>query len=454
MRKIFGTDGVRGVANIYPITCEMALALGRAVAYKARSGNHRHKIIIGKDTRLSCYMLEMSFAAGVCSMGVDVILLGPIPTPGVAFLTKDMRADAGVMITASHNPFADNGIKIFGRDGFKLSDEQEGEIEEYIFNHSESERSSPDFSSPTKDLIGKVTKMEDARGRYISHLKSVLPPDMDLCGMKIAIDCANGAAYKVAPAVFNELGADIIVIGNEPNGKNINESIGALHPEKLAQKVLEHKCDIGIALDGDADRLVVVNDCGKVVNGDSVLALAAKDLIEREGPRPIVTTCQSTVALDEFIKSLGGWSKQTNVGDRYVLQEMRKSNFPLGGESSGHIIYLDHSTTGDGVVAALKLLSMMKRAGKKLSELELIFKPYPQYMINMSVSQKTPLTEIPGLVEMIDEIEKNLDGHGRTLVRYSGTENLLRIMVEAEDIGTSMKLAEQIADIAKVIESK
>lgn len=447
VRKIFGTDGVRGTANLYPMTSEMALALGRAVAYKVRTKDRRkNKIILGKDTRLSCYMLEMAFASGVCSMGVDVLMLGPMPTPGVAYLIKDMRADAGVVISASHNPYEDNGIKIFGKDGFKLTDVQEDEIEQYVLSHyTVDQMISPDDSSyPKKDLVGKAFKVDDAKGRYISHLKRVFPVNIDLCGFKIAIDCANGAAYNIAPKVLEELGAEVVVIGNQPNGTNINANCGAMHPAALSRVVVDNQCDLGIALDGDADRLVVVDENGAVVHGDALLAIASLDSTS------LVATHMSTIALDEFVKQNGGHVVRTNVGDRYVLQEMKKAGLKVGGEQSGHIIHLKHSTTGDGMVAALKLLATLKRMHTTMSELSKIITPYPQYLINVPVrDKKTPVNDIDDLKDAIDSGYNSMNGEGRVIVRYSGTENKLRIMVESKNGLQARKVAESIEKAAK-----
>lgn len=445
--NIFGTDGIRAKANTYPMVAEVALALGKAIAYKARSGNHRHKIIVGKDTRLSCYMIENAIVSGICSMGVDAMLLGPIPTAGVAYLTKDMRADAGIMITASHNSFEDNGIKIFDKNGFKLSDEQEQELEDYILGIKKFE-AKEDFCF-IEAGIGKAFKIDDARGRYIAHVKSVFPSDMDLCGIKIALDCANGAAFRVAPAIFSELGAELVVRNNMPNGTNINDNCGALYPKQSGLVVYNEKCDIGIALDGDADRLVVIDETGKTINGDAILAIAAKELIDRKGSQSIVLTTMSNIALHDFIKGLGGNTVTVDVGDRYVIEEMKKNEQLFGGENSGHLIYSEHSTTGDGMVAALKLLAAMKRENKKLSELASIIKLYPQIMINYEVEKKVPIEEIPSLKRAIDDAYWAMNGQGRVLVRYSGTENKLRIMTEYKDEEVARKAASEILRIAR-----
>lgn len=464
--KIFGTDGIRGTANIYPMTSEVALALGRAVAHKARKRSARPKIIVGKDTRLSCYMIEMAIVSGICSMGADALMTGPIPTPGIAHLTKDMRCDAGIMITASHNPFKDNGMKVFGPDGFKLSDEEELELETYIRKHYTTDQliSTDDDSYPKEERIGKAFKIEDARGRYIAHLKSVFPEDLDLCGMKIALDCANGAAYKVAPAVFRELGAEVLVIGDEPNGTNINELCGALNPNALSNYVMLHNCDVGIALDGDADRLVVIDEKGGIVDGDAVLALAIAARM-KEGPKlwdnGLVVTTMSNMALHEFMKNYGSLHV-TDVGDKNVIDKMREEGIWIGGEKSGHIIYLEHATTGDGILAALKMLGYIRQWKKTISENGLfakydgpvskymeIIKPYPQVLINIDVKEKIPIADIPGLQNKIDDVYNSMNGEGRVIVRYSGTENKLRIMVEYKDEQTAYSNAEEIEKHAK-----
>jgi len=446
-KKIFGTDGIRGVANRFPITSEVALALGRALADKVRtSDGKRNKIVLGKDTRVSCYMMEMAFASGVCSRGVDVLMLGPLPTPAIAHLTIDMRADAGVMITASHNPYEDNGIKIFDKEGFKISDEYQDGLEEQVSSYLN------DGKWFTKDLIGKAYKVSDARGRYIAHLKSAFPSDRDLCGLRIAVDCANGAAYSIAPKVLEELGADVLVIGDQPNGTNINEMCGATYPATLSDMVKRNNCDIGIALDGDADRLVVVDETGVVVHGDSLLALASWYIPEEE--QAFVTTTMSGMALKEYIERYNDGKENdlliTDVGDRAIVKKMRNCRVSVGGEQSGHIIYLDHSTTGDGMVAALKLLATMRFERKKMSELAKIITPNPQVILNVPVkSNKVPINEIDALQDAIDGAHKVMEGKGRVIVRFSGTESVLRIMVEHKDKATADIMAEGIADVAR-----
>lgn len=440
-RRFFGTDGVRGIANQHPMTCEVALALGRAVAYQARSGPHRHRIVIGKDTRLSGYMIEMAFASGVCSMGVDALLLGPIPTPGVAFITQSMRADAGVVISASHNPYQDNGIKIFARDGFKLPDDKELQLESLM----EDERIGN--IRPTNDAVGKAFRIDDALGRYIVSIKTVVPDSVDLEGLKVVVDCANGAAYKVAPTVLNELGAHVVALGTSPDGRNINHDCGALHPENLQRAVREHKADLGLALDGDADRLIVVDDQGEVVDGDTLLAIGAHDMLG-DGTlahKTVVSTVMSNLALDRKIESLGGKVVRTKVGDRYVVEEMRKHGYTFGGEQSGHLVYLNHSTTGDGMLAALKLLSKVKREGAPLSEIRKILVPYPQVLVNVDVKSKRPVEELPTVTKLIADVERELGQDGRVMVRFSGTESKARVLLEGPNKALIQARADQIA---------
>jgi len=445
--KVFGTDGIRCKANEFPMTAEVALAVGRAVAYVAKSGPHKHKIVIGKDTRVSGYIFENAVVSGICSMGVDALLVGVIPTAGVAYLTKDLRADAGIMITASHNSYEDNGFKIFGRDGFKLSDEQEQDLEYFILGFRKFEG-----KDPVDEKVGKAYRIEDARGRYIAHVKSVFPDELDLCGVKIGLDAANGAAYKIAPKIFEELGAEIRVLrGAEPNGTNINDCCGALHTKHFSDDIKIDGCDIGISLDGDADRLVLVDETGMVVNGDALLAIAAEDLIKTEGPQAIVATVMSNSALDEFVAGLGGSVVRADVGDRYVIDEMRRGGHRFGGENSGHIIYAKHGTTGDGLVAALKVLAIMRKTGKKLSELSGLLKLYPQAIRNIDVKEKVEIKGLPELQDAIDEAYSQLNGTGRVLVRYSGTENKLRIMVECKVEEIAVAAANKIEETARKV---
>lgn len=428
MRKLFGTDGVRGVANIEPMTAETALALGRAAAHIFKNKDGRHRIVIGKDTRLSGYMIENALASGICSMGVDVLLVGPLPTPGISFITSSMRADAGVVISASHNPFQDNGIKFFSRDGFKLPDALELEMEDMILNKK------LDSLRPTAQEVGKAFRIDDAKGRYIVYLKNTFPNELTLDGLKIAVDCANGAAYKIAPEVFSELGAEVITRGVNPNGININSNCGALHPEIIQKIVLKTGADVGIALDGDADRVIFIDEKGKVVDGDKIMAICALDMLKKRTLKnnTLVATVMSNLGLDKAIKTAGGRIVRSTVGDRYVVEKMREIGSNFGGEQSGHLIFLDHSTTGDGVLSALQVLSIMVRSGKKLSELAKCMTPYPQIMENVRVSKKTPINKIKGLAQIVDSIEAELGDKGRALIRYSGTEPLLRVMIEGE----------------------
>lgn len=447
-RKLFGTDGVRGVANEHPMTSEVALQLGRAIAHISRRGPHRHRIVIGKDTRISGYMLEFGIASGVCSFGVDVILVGPMPTPAVAFLTRTLRADAGIVISASHNPFQDNGIKFFGADGFKLADEIELEIEALIDGHG------LDSTRPIATDIGKIVKLEDARGRYVQYVKQCFDPQLGLDGLKIVVDCAHGAAYRVAPAIFEELGATVITMGDEPDGKNINDGCGATAPGKLQNAVLEHGAHAGLALDGDADRLIVVDEKGQVVDGDAVMAICARDLLakDRLPHRTVVSTVMSNLGLDRSLAQVGARMVRTQVGDRYVVEEMRRHGYGFGGEQSGHLVFLDHASTGDGSLAGLMLLEVMVRSQKPLSELAQVFERFPQRLVNIPVTEKVPLAELPQVTGLISRIEKELGDDGRVLVRYSGTEKKARVMVEGPDVAGTQSYAEEIAhEIRKAI---
>jgi len=448
-RSLFGTDGVRGVANVHPMTAEIALQLGRALAWMVRSGPHRHRIVIGKDTRLSGYMLETAIASGICSMGVDVLLCGPLPTPGIAFVTQSMRADAGVVISASHNPYQDNGIKFFDRTGFKLPDEAEVEIERLVLGGPG--RDAPDgFRElrPTAELIGKAKRIDDAIGRYVVFLKSLFPKDLTLDGLTVVVDCANGASYHVAPAVFEELGARVVPLHVEPDGRNINHRCGAVHPEGMAEAVRTHRADLGIALDGDADRVIVADEAGRVVDGDAIMAVVARDLLRRGALRKetVVATVMSNVGLDRSLAQLGGAVLRTQVGDRYVVDAMRRGGFNFGGEQSGHLVFLDHVTTGDGVCAALNLLAVMKRAEKPLSELARCFEPVPQAQINVPVREKRPLEGLAEVQRAIGEVERSLGAEGRVLVRFSGTENKARVLVEGTDAPSIRRHAERIAE--------
>ena len=436
-RRLFGTDGIRGVANAHPMTGEMMLQLGRAVAYLIRNGTHRHRVVIGKDTRLSGYMLETALASGICSMGVDVLICGPLPTPAISQLTVSMRADAGAVISASHNPYQDNGIKFFNRDGFKLPDETEMKIKELIANDE------LHHLRPTATSIGKAFRIEDAGGRYVVFAKSTFPKDLTLEGLTIVVDCGHGAAYRVAPSVLQELGAKVITIGAEPDGKNINKGFGALHPEAMCKAVVKTGANLGIALDGDADRLIVADEKGKVVDGDAVMAVCGLDLLRRKAlpKKTVVATVMSNLGLDQCIGKAGGRVVRTRVGDRYVVEEMRKNGYSFGGEQSGHLIFLEHATTGDGTVAALALLSVMVQSGKPMSELARMMDVYPQAQLNLAVREKPELGSLPAVMRAVRDVEKKLGKEGRVLVRYSGTEPKVRVLVE----GPEKKLIEGYA---------
>lgn len=445
MRKLFGTDGIRGVANLEPMTSETAMQLGRAAAHLFMRRAGRHQIVIGKDTRISGYMLESALTAGICSMGVDVLLVGPMPTPAIAFLTRSLRADAGVVISASHNPYQDNGIKFFSKDGFKLPDEMEARIEDLIVSNEIS------HLRPTADLIGKAFRIDDAEGRYIEFAKRSLPRDLDFQGIKLVVDCANGAAYKLAPKVLRELGAKVEVIGNEPNGMNINAGCGAVHPEQLQEAVRRHKADIGIALDGDADRAIFVCEQGTIIDGDHVMAALGLDL-HRNGQlakQTMVGTVMSNFGLELSMAKAGIKLLRTPVGDRYLLERMLAEGYNFGGEQSGHFIFLDHNTTGDGLISALQMISLIKRTGKPLSELAQAMSAVPQILLNITVKQKPKLETVPDIERAIRESECRLNGSGRVVVRYSGTEPLLRIMVEGEQDAVIREVAEDLARLVR-----
>jgi phosphoglucosamine mutase len=447
MKKLFGTDGVRGVANVHPMTTELAMQLGRAAAYIFKDGQKRHRIVIGKDTRLSGYMLESALVAGICSMGVDVLQVGPLPTPGIAYITASMRADAGVVISASHNQFQDNGIKFFFKDGFKLPDEMELKIEDLV------DSGKIDSLRPIATEVGKAYRIDDAVGRYIVFLKSTFPKDLDLSGIKIVLDCANGAAYKVAPAVFEELGAEVIPVGVKPNGTNINAGCGSLHPEVMSELVKEHQADLGIALDGDADRVIFCDEFGNVVDGDQIMAICATEMLrqKRLKKNTLVATVMSNMGLDIAMRKAGGKVIKTSVGDRYVVEEMRKGGYNLGGEQSGHMIFLDHITTGDGVLSALQLLAVIQSKNQTLSELAEVMIPLPQVLLNVRVAQRQDIMLVPEIAGLVTDIEQKLGGDGRLLIRYSGTEPLLRIMLEGQD---KYEITAWAKDIADVVEQK
>ncbi|CAE6766290.1 phosphoglucosamine mutase [Nitrospira defluvii] len=445
MRKLFGTDGVRGVANLEPMTSEIAMQLGRAAAHIFMRRAGRHQVVIGKDTRLSGYMLESALTSGICSMGVDVLLVGPMPTPAIAFLTRSLRADAGVVISASHNPYQDNGIKFFSSEGFKLPDEVEARIEQLIVSDEIK------HLRPTADAIGKAYRIGDAEGRYIEFVKRSVPRDLDFQGIKLVVDCANGAAYKVAPTVLRELGAEIEVIANSPDGMNINDKCGAVHPERLQEAVRRHGAHIGIALDGDADRAIFVCEQGEIVDGDHVMAALGLDLHAqgRLASQTVVGTVMSNFGLELAMKRAGIQLMRTPVGDRYLMERMLADGYNFGGEQSGHFIFLDHNTTGDGLISALQILSLMKRTGKPLSELAKAMTAVPQILLNVKVKHKPDLNQIPDIQQAIKTAEATLNGSGRVLVRYSGTEALLRIMVEGERDSTIREVADHLASIVR-----
>lgn len=437
-KKIFGTDGVRGRANRYPMTVETALALGRAAGKIFHKHNGKHRVVIGKDTRLSCYMFENALISGLCSMGVDTLMVGPMPTPAVAFITKAYRADAGIVISASHNPFNDNGIKFFSSEGFKLSDDWEREMETLV--------SSNDFddSLPADFECGRNAKVTDADGRYIEFVKATFPRKLSLKNIKITLDCANGAGYKVAPLVFRELDAQVFVYGNTPNGLNINDKCGSLHPEMIQKAVIDHHADVGIALDGDADRIVMIDENAQIVDGDTILAICASDMKKKGLLRhdKVVATVMSNFGFNKAMESLGIEVILSSVGDRYVIQDMLKHDANLGGEQSGHMIFLDHNTTGDGLVCALQVLQIMIETDSKLSDLAKIFTRYPQALVSVKVSLKPPLDSLKTVKEAQASVENALGNSGRVLIRYSGTENICRVMVE----GPKIKLVHQMAN--------
>jgi phosphoglucosamine mutase len=432
-RKFFGTDGIRGLTNTEPMTAHTALRIGQAAGAHFLRGDHRHRVVIGKDTRLSGYMMESALVAGFTSVGMDVVMLGPMPTPAVAMLTTSMRADLGVMISASHNPFDDNGIKLFGPDGYKLSDDDEQAIERQL-------EKSPRLARP--EMIGRAKRIDDARGRYVHHAKATFPERLRLDGLKVAVDCANGAAYHVAPEALWELGAEVIPIGVNPDGLNINHRCGSTHPDRLQETVVASGAHIGLALDGDADRLLVVDETGALVDGDQMMALIALDYQKRDCLKgPVIATVMSNLGLERRLGELGIEMIRAKVGDRYVLEEMRSHGSNLGGEQSGHIILADHSTTGDGLVAGLQVLAALVDSGKPASQVLRQFEPLPQLLKNVRYNGGAPL-ENEVVRKQIAEAEQALEGCGRLLVRKSGTETLIRVMAEGED----SELVERIVD--------
>lgn len=443
--SLFGTDGIRGTSNQFPIRVDLVVKVGQAIGVilnrDIKYQDSHPKVVIGKDTRLSGYMIEMALASGLSSMGVYVQMVGPLPTPGIGYLTRNMRASAGIVISASHNPYNDNGIKIFGADGFKISDEIEKEIERLV-----SEDQLEKYLVPSSK-IGRTKRIDDAQGRYIVNVKNSFPLEFTLDGLRIVLDTANGAAYKVARAVFEELGAEVIQIGDEPNGLNINDKIGALYPETLVRSVLDLRADVGISLDGDADRVIMVDEKGHVMNGDHILGVCALHL-KKKGQlknNTLVVTHMSNFGLEKKMRDNGIKVKKVGVGDKYVVEELRQSGCNLGGEQSGHIIFLDHCTTGDGCIAALNVLAVMKETGLSLSELNEWIEDSPQVLINLRVKKKAVLEEIPGYKDLIKEFEGQLNGEGRIFVRFSGTESLLRILVEGPDKNQINQIAANIA---------
>ena len=439
-RKLFGTDGVRGRANTDPMTAEMALRLGAAAGrYFRRDGRNGHRVVIGKDTRLSGYMLENALTAGLTSTGMNVLLLGPVPTPAVGFLTRSMRADLGIMISASHNPADDNGIKFFGPDGFKLSDDAEAEIERIV---------SGEIRPAEPQNIGRAKRIDDARGRYVEYAKTTLPSGQRLDGLKVVIDCANGAAYRAAPDVLYELGAEVVGIGVDPDGRNINDGVGSTHPEAAAQAVLNHRADLGICLDGDADRIMVIDNKGRVADGDQLMALMAGRWAEqgRLNGDALVATVMSNLGLERFLQGRGLRLERTKVGDRYVVERMREGGFNLGGEQSGHIVMTDYATTGDGLIAGLQFLAAMADTGRSASELVHQFDPVPQMLKNVRYAAGADPLAVDAVQRAIAAGETRLNGTGRVLIRKSGTEPLIRVMAEAEDETVLREVVDSIVD--------
>ncbi len=440
-RKFFGTDGIRGLTNVAPMTAEIAMRVGMAAGSYFLRGDHRHRVVIGKDTRLSGYMVENALVAGFTSVGMDVVQFGPIPTPAVAMLTQTMRADLGVMISASHNPYRDNGIKLFGPDGYKLSDAAESAIERLL-------DIPPSLASPGE--IGRARRVEDARGRYMHFAKSTFPSHLRLDGLKVAIDCANGAAYQVAPSALWELGAEIVAVGVTPNGKNINDACGSTHPALLQETVVASGADIGIALDGDADRLIVVDEHGTVVDGDQLMALVGSSWARsgRLTGGGLVATIMSNLGLERYLLGEGLTLERTRVGDRYVLETMRAKGFNVGGEQSGHIILSDHATTGDGLIAALQVLAELVATGKPASELLHLFDPVPQLLKNVGFTGASPLDDAH-VVACIADAEAELAGCGRLVIRPSGTEPLIRVMAEGDDEAQVHAVVDRICEAVR-----
>lgn len=446
VRKLFGTDGIRGVANVHPITPEVSMKVGAAVTWWASRGGRPARVVIGKDTRLSGYMIETALAAGVCSQGGRVMLTGPLPTPAIAYIVQSMRADCGVVISASHNPYQDNGIKIFGADGFKLPDEAEAEIEALM--------DAPKLHTArrTERGVGRAEKIEDSRGRYVTFVKSTFPKSLRLDGLRVVVDGAHGAAYRVAPLVFAELGASVHAIGVKPNGRNINDRFGALHPENLAAEVVRRHAHLGVALDGDADRLIVVDERGQVVDGDAIMSICARRMID-DGileKNTVVATVMSNLGLERALAAMSAKLVRTAVGDRYVVEAMRASGYNFGGEQSGHLVFLDHSTTGDGLIAALQVVAAVVTAERPLSELAAeALQRVPQVLLNATLKSRRALAEMPRTSAAVKLVEAKLGSDGRVLVRWSGTEPKLRVMVEGEDEASIRAMASEIVETAK-----
>lgn len=447
MGKLFGTDGIRGISNEYPMTAEMALNVGRAIAYLSKRQGHTPRIIIGKDTRLSGDMFEGAIISGICSMGVNAISVGVIPTPGIAFLTHNMRADAGIVISASHNPMQDNGIKIFNSDGFKLSDEKENRIEELILANNMNKL------HPAPKELGKLSRLDDAAGRYVDFLKSAFPQEINPEGMKVVLDCSNGATYRMAPTVFAELCVEVTTLFDQPDGKNINFNCGSQHPESLSAEVIRQKADVGFAFDGDGDRVIAVDEKGTVLTGDRILAICSS-ILKKEGKLKnnlVVRTVMSNLGLSVAFQELGIDSVFSQVGDRFVLEEMLARDAIIGGEDSGHIIFLQHHTTGDGLITALQVMAAMKKERKTLSELASIMTVFPQMLINIDVKRKPEIETVPEIMAAISQVEEKLGDQGRVLVRYSGTQNMCRVMVEGPTKEETQTYCRQIADVVEIM---
>jgi phosphoglucosamine mutase len=451
-KKIFGTDGVRGTANIEPVTAETALKLGRAAGHvfkrlESQSRGHgRHKIVLGKDTRLSGYMLENALSSGILSMGVDVLFIGPLPTPGVAYVTRSLRADAGMVITASHNPYDDNGIKFFRADGYKLDDKIEYQIESLVFS-GEIEN-----IRPTADEVGKAVRIDDALGRYIEYAKASFPRGLTLEGLRIVVDCAHGAAYKSTPCVLRELGAEVIVYGNQPDGKNINKDCGSMHPSLMCQKIWEHRADLGIAHDGDADRVLLCDEKGALIDGDDIMAIAGLEMLAQGtlAKKTLVSTVMSNAGVEAAMVAAGGKVVHTSVGDKHVIDEMLRHGYNLGGEQSGHMIFRDYSSTGDGLVAALQILRIMRSKDLPLSKLARCWTRFPQLLTNIVVREKRPFEQLEKVGDLVAEAERELKPQGgRVFLRYSGTEPKVRLLVEGRDPATLEKWTKRISEVIK-----